>query len=439
MPARLLRLLAAAMLALSLLVLAACGSGPPVPAHPQRVPGVSKHEIRIGSSLALSGHAEYLGIQTLRGALSYIDYVNEHGGVHGRTIRVVAYDDAYDPTRCLVNTQRLIVSDDVFSLFCYVGTPTTLKVLPLIEQAKIPLVGTFTGANALRVPFNPLVVNVRASYYQETAAAVKHMVEDLGLSRIAVFYQYDAYGFDGLTGTELALKKYGLAPVARGSYIRGTLNIEDGLDKIMRSGAQAVVMIGTYDPCAVFIQEARKHGFDPLFYTVSFVGGEELGRRLPRDGDSLVILSQVVPPPAQVRPPQGGPHDPGYAALLARYYPADKPNFIGQEGYFNAQVLVEGLRRAGRDLTREGFLKAIESMEDFPLAESLSVSFSPTDHQGLDQVYFTRLTHGDFRLIENWDEVRRILAEKSGKAAKPADRVPPAQGTPPARAGKDGQ
>lgn len=393
-------------------LLTACGPGEPQQHRPQQPQGVSEKEIRIGSSLALSGHAEYLGIQTLRGALSYINYVNENGGVHGRLIRVIAYDDAYDPSRCLVNTQRLIIEDDVFSLFCYVGTPTTVKVLPLIEQARIPLVGMFTGANALRTPFNPWVINVRASYYQETEAAVAHMVENLGLSRIAVFYQYDAYGFDGLTGAELALQKYGLAPVARGSYIRGTMSIEEGLERIMRSGAQAVIMIGTYDPCAKFITEARKRGFDPLFYTVSFVGGEELGRRLQGEKDAQIVLSQVVPSPQQARPPAERPGEPDYMELLARYYPSDKPNYVGLEGYFNAMVLVEGLRRAGRDLSRERFIHAVEGMSNFPLAEALTISFSPTDHQGLDRIYFTRLQDGSFRMLDDWSGIAAAIASR---------------------------
>ncbi len=415
MPDKAVTALRVAILVALTLLFVACDSGKPQQNRPEHIPGVSDKEIRIGSSLALSGHAEYLGIQTLRGALSYIDYVNDNGGVHGRKIRVVAYDDAYDPSRCLVNTQRLIIEDDVFSLFCYVGTPTTVKVLPLIEQARIPLVGMFTGANALRAPFNPWVINVRASYYQETAAAVAHMVENLGLSRIAVFYQYDAYGFDGLTGAELALQKYGLAPVARGSYIRGTTNIEDGLERIMRSGAQAVVMIGTYEPCAKFITEARRRNFDPLFYTVSFVGGEELGRRLRNESNALVILSQVVPSPAQVRPPAETPEAPGYSELLARYYPSDRPNYVGLEGFFNAMVLVEGLKLAGRDLTREGFIRAVESMTSFPLAESVSTSFSPSDHQGLDRIYFTRLKDGTFGMLDDWGEIAAQMKRAPGK------------------------
>lgn len=374
-------------------------------------PGVTDDEIRIGASLALSGHAKYLGIQTLRGALSYLEHVNARGGVHGRKITLVAYDDAYDPPRCLANTQKLIIEDQVFALSCYVGTPTTVKIIPLIDQAAIPLVGMFTGANALREPFNRYLINVRASYYKETEEAVRHMVEDLGLSKIAVFYQYDAYGFDGLTGAELALKRYGLTPIAKGNYIRGTDHVDEGLEKIASSGAEAVVMIGTYEICAMFIHKARAMGFDPLFYNVSFVGAEELARRLAGEEQALVLMSQVVPPPtAELR---GESQDPiGYATLLKRYYPEDTPNYVGLEAYLNARVLVEALRRAGRDLTREKFIDAIESMWDYPLVHGVSVNFSPTDHQGLDQVYFTRLIGGSFAPIDDWSALRETLAKR---------------------------
>jgi len=368
--------------------------------------GVTDDTVTLGSSLALSGHASYLGTQTLRGALCYLNHVNDQGGVHGRKTKLVYYDDSYDPPRCLANTQRLIVEDQVFSLFCYVGTPTTVKILPLLEDARIPLLGMLTGANALREPFNRYIINIRASYYQETAAAVRHLVKDLGLTRIAVFYQYDAYGFDGLTGTELALKEYGLEPVARGSYVRGTLDVEEGLTKIMDSRAEAVVMIGTYDPCARFIQLAHQDGeFPPIFYTVSFVGAEELARRLGPGPGPLVIMSQVVPPTEGVgaRKFSGGAQE--YVELLARYFPEDKPNSVGLEGYYNARILVEGLRRAGRDLTRQAFIKAIESIHDYDLGPGQTVSFGPQSHQGMERVYFTRLTDGSFTLIESWPDV----------------------------------
>jgi ABC-type branched-subunit amino acid transport system substrate-binding protein len=151
------------------------------------VPGVTDTEIRIGSSLALSGHAGYLGTQVLQGALCYVNYVNEEGGVHGRKIKLIAYDDEYDPPRCLANTQKLIIEDKVFALFSYVGTPTSVKIIPLIEEAAIPLVGILSGANELREPFNRHIINIRASYYQETGAAVEHLVKDLDMKKSLYF------------------------------------------------------------------------------------------------------------------------------------------------------------------------------------------------------------------------------------------------------------
>jgi branched-chain amino acid transport system substrate-binding protein len=374
-------------------------------------PGVTAQEVVLGSSLALKGHASFLGTQTFRGAMCYLNHINDQGGVHGRHIKVVAYDDSYDPPMCIANTQKLIIDDQVFALFCYVGTPTTVKVLSLIEEARIPLLGMFTGANALREPFSRYLINVRASYYQETAAAVRHLVNDLGLRKIAVFYQYDAYGFDGLTGTELALKRFNLAPVAGGSYNRGTLDVQDGLNKIMSSGAEAVVMIGTYDPCAKFIRLAHERGFRPAFYLVSFVGADELARRLENQQGITVIMSQVVPPPDRHDPSPLLTGEVGYVTLLKRYYPDDQPNFVGFEGFINARVLVEGLQRAGADLTRDGFINAIESIRDLSLGLDINIAFSASDHQGLDRVYFTQLENGQFSLIKDWAEIKAQLNE----------------------------
>jgi branched-chain amino acid transport system substrate-binding protein len=394
---------------MAICVLSACTRSEDTVVSAEADQGVTEQEILLGSSLAIKGHASYLGTQTLRGFISYIEHINEKGGIHGRNIRVIVYDDSYDPPVCLANTQRLIVEDRVFALFSYVGTPTTLKILPLIDEARIPLLGMFTGANALREPLSRYIINVRASYYQETKAAVRHLIKDLDIGKIAVFYQYDSYGFDGLTGTELALKEFGLTPVARGSYARGTLDVEEGLSKIMASEAEAVVMIGTYEPCAKFIKLSNQSGFNPVFYTVSFVGAEELARRLDSNTDRVVIMSQVVPPPE-------GPDSSTllgstieYVELLKKYFPEDKPNFVGLEGYINARVLVEGLRRSGRDVTREGFIDAIESIEHYPLADRMVLSFSSSDHQGLDSVFFTRLEDGLFVLIKDWSHIKDVV------------------------------
>jgi ABC-type branched-subunit amino acid transport system substrate-binding protein len=367
---------------------------PPIP----KTSGITEKDILIGASLALEGHAGYLGTQTLHGAMAFIRHINDGGGVHGRRIRVVAYDDGYDPPRCVLNTQKLIIDDKVFALFCYVGTPTTVKIRPLVEEAQIPLVGMFTGAHALRAPLSRYLVNVRASYYQETGAMVNYLVEKRRFSRIAVFYQYDAYGFDGLRGTELALKAYGLFPVATGSYVRGTLDVEEGLSRIIDSGAEAVVMIGTYEPCSLFIRLARSTGFTPVFCNVSFVGADELSRRLGAEAEGIIV-TQVVPPPEPMASTNRLWGTEEYVERLRKYFPDDSPNFVSLEGYINAKVLVEGLRRAGPDLDRERFIDAIQQIQDLDLGIDNPLSFSPSDHQGLEKVYFTLFESGRFEWL----------------------------------------
>ena len=286
----------------------------------------------------------------------------------------------------------------MFCLFSYVGTPTTVRIIPLINEAEIPLLGMFTGANRLREPANPLLINVRASYYQEIEAAVTHIVRKRGLNRVAVFYQYDEYGFDGLRGTEIALKQYDLKPVAKGTYVRGTLDVEQGLDHIRHSGAQAVVMIGTYDSCAKFIRLAKEKNYSPLFYSVSFVGASELARRLGRIGQG-VLVTQVVPPPWAESTGRTLPGIQKYIDDLTAYYPDARPSFVGLEGHINARILAAALERAGRDLTRRKFISAIESIRSFDLGIEHTISFGRGDYQGLDRVYFTKIHKGRLVLI----------------------------------------
>ena len=367
---------------------------PPQPAHVV-APGVTHNEIVIGSSLALGGHASFLGTQYLHGAMCLIEQTNNDGGIHHRKIRVISYDDGYDPPRCVANTKKLIFKDEVFSLFCYVGTPTTLKIIDMVEENKIPLLGIFSGADKLRFPFRHYIFNVRSSYYQETNAVVRYFVEEKGLDRSAVVYQYDDYGFDGLKGTQIALEQYNLSPVAMGSFIRGTLDIEEALDKIQASRAQAVIMIGTYSPCAKFIKEAKARGFNPLFHNVSFVGADKLVQELGGAGEG-VLITQVVPPPTErVLLPACEQ----YTRLLAHYYPQDKPNFVSFEGFINARVLVEALRRAGRDITREGFIRALESIREHYVGIGAVINFGLRDHQGIDDVYLTEVRQGKLQLV----------------------------------------
>jgi len=365
--------------------------------------GITDSEIIIGSSSALTGHAGFLGTKYVHGSLAYINEINSKGGIQGRKIKLIAYDDQYDPVKTVANTQRLILDDKVFILFDYVGTPTSVRIIDIVEEAKIPLLGLFTGAEELRKPFRPHIFNVRASYYQETEAVVNHFVKKFGFRKIAVFYQDDAFGMAGLKGVEIALNKYDLKPVDTGTYVRGTEDVEKALSAIRGSAPEAVVMIGTYTPLAKFIKLYKTEGYDPYFHSVSFVGADAFASELSLKGintSDRIIVTQVVPDPYETSAIYlKTVHD--YRILTAKYFPEDTPNYVGLEGYVNAVILVKLLNDAGRDLTREKFIKTIESLNNYSAGVGIPATYGQDDHQAFDRVYLSYLNNSRFLLFES--------------------------------------
>src|ERR1700757_1057383 len=218
-----------------------------VAAFAEKQPGVSDKEVKLGSCSALDGPARFLGIQTVLGATAYLHYVNDQGGVHGRKVQLLAFDDGYDPTKAEACFSRL-KKEDVFAAGFFVGTPTAAKYVPLAQAEKLPVVGLFTGAQLLYEPMKHYIVNVRASYYDETREQVHNLWDVIGARKIAVIYQDDAFGKTVLDGVKLALTKYHSAPVATGSFARGSLDIEKGLADVEAAHPQAVVLVGPYSP-----------------------------------------------------------------------------------------------------------------------------------------------------------------------------------------------
>jgi ABC-type branched-subunit amino acid transport system substrate-binding protein len=192
---------------------------------------LSDTRIVLGQSAPFTGAAVQLGLQFHLGAQAYFETVNAKGGINGRTIEIKRLDDGYEPERCAANTRQLI-ADDVFALFGYIGTPTSLAALPLATTAKVPFFAPFTGAQALREPFNRYAIHVRASYFDETAAIVRQ-ITSTGIKKIAVFYQDDAYGKTGLDGVTRAMTAVGLEPVALGTVERNTIEVAQAVKAIM--------------------------------------------------------------------------------------------------------------------------------------------------------------------------------------------------------------
>lgn len=352
--------------------------------------GVTEREIVIGSSSALSGHASFLGIQYNHGALAWFNEVNSKGGVNGRKIRLIALDDAYDPPKTVDNTNELI--EKSFLLFNYIGTPTSVKIIKTVNDNKIPAFGFLTGAETLRTPFRKYMFHIRASYYAEVEGAIKYFVDKLGLSKVAVFYQNDAFGYAVLRGIQLALQSRNMEIVAVDTYIRGTMDIERAVNSIKDSGAEAVIMVGTYSPLAKFIDESTRLNFNPYFHTVSFVGSKAFGREIvKRDVNprhyKKILVTQVVPSPYDDKLESVKL----YHHTLKKYYPNDEPNYVSLEGFINARILVMALEKTGEKLTRKSFINTVESIDKFKTGIGKEISFAKTDHTGLEAIFYSYL------------------------------------------------
>ncbi len=347
----------------------------------------SDTKIILGQSAPFTGPAAQLGIQFFEGAKLYFDGVNAKGGVNGKTIELRKLDDGYEPERTATNTKQFI-SDGVFALFGYIGTPTSVVALPLATEAKIPFFAPFTGAQVLREPFNRYAVHVRASYFDETAAIVKQATS-VGIKKIAVFYQNDAYGKAGLEGVQRALKELNLQPAGLGTVERNSVDVKKAVVDIMAQQPESIVQIGAYKGCAAFIREARKAGFGGTFYNVSFVGTQALSQELGKDARGVVI-SQVMPFPFAANTPIVSEYQSAVQSVASTNKELTV-NYSSMEGFVAARVFTEALRRAGRNATREAFLNAVEGMQNVLLG-GFAVDFGAQKHTGSKYVDLTLLT-----------------------------------------------
>lgn len=345
--------------------------------------------IVFAQSAPFSGPSAQLGIQFHQGAKLYLEQVNAQGGIHKRPIEIVKLDDGYEPERCVDNTRKLL-KDDPLALFGYIGTPTSLAALPLATADRVPFFAPFTGAMALRQPFNRYAFHLRASYNDETELIVKQLTS-LGLSKIAVFHQNDAYGKAGLDGVELALRTRNMKAVGQATVERNSVQVAQAVKALVAARPDAIVQIGAYKACAAFIRAARAEGFGGTFFNVSFVGTQALADELGKDAAGVVV-SQVMPSPYNAARPITREFNDAVKKGGADY----QSNFSSMEGYLAAKVVVEALRRGPAKPTRDTLIASLESLTSESFG-GFNVSFSPTDHVASKFVELSMLT-GDGRV-----------------------------------------
>ncbi|WP_420403165.1 ABC transporter substrate-binding protein [Nisaea sp.] len=358
-------------------------------------PGVTADKIVFGQSAAFDGPAGALGTGMHQGLMAAFSAANKAGGVNGRMLEIVKYDDGYEPDQAIENTKKLIEQDKVFSIIGAVGTPTSRATQPIATEAKVPFVGPFTGAGFLRDSANSNVINVRATYDQETETWIKHLTEDLGISKIAILYQDDGFGRVGLAGVNKALEKRGMKLVAEGTYQRNTTAVKTALLAIRKAEPEAVVMVGAYKPLAEFIKLSKKLKLDPVFVTISFVGSRALAAELGDQGAGVVI-SQVVPFPWDSSIPLVAK----YTEDLKAYDASLEPGFVSLEGYMVGRLTVMALEKAGKDLSRESFLEAVYGTGTFDLGGA-KLEYGPGDNQGMGDVFLSVIqADGSFKSVE---------------------------------------
>ena len=382
----------------------------------------SPNEIVLGMSAAFSGPSRGLGSELYRGAKAYFNHVNDTGGVNGCKIVLKLYDDGYQPDPCVRNTMKLMLEDRVFLLFGYVGTPTVTRVLPLLKKfqdERVYLFFPFTGAQPQREPpYGDFAFNLRASYRQETAGLVENFLR-VGKKRIAVFYQADAYGRSGWAGVRAALAAHGEQMTGEATYRRGqrfTGAMRAQVEILQAASPDAVICIGSYAACAAFARDAVDLGLQVPIANLSFVGSENLLQLLTEGRDDAekytrhLVNSQVVPSYENTSIPAVRE----YRELMERYDPAvpeelvKEPyspfaqSFVSLEGFLDAKLMAEILRRMGGGHDRVKLEKAVFSVRNYDLGIGERVSFGPERRQGLQKVYYTVVEGGRFVTLDDW-------------------------------------
>ncbi len=340
--------------------------------------GVTDQSVSIGMTAPFSGPNGVYGQDMRTVILAYFRQINESGGIFGRRLELTALDDGYETERAVSNTRQLIAEKRVFAMLAsYGSSPTTSAMNEVFGVARVPLIGTISGADTLRQsprehPNNRYMFNVRASYADETEAIVNQLVS-LGFNKIAVFYQNDGFGKSGLDGVVAALKRHNLAPSAVASVERNSVDIAAAAQALAKDKPQAVVMVTLYKPTAAFVRAIRKTGLNPQLMTLSPVGADQLVQELGNESRGIGI-SQVMPHPWNSTEPLVR----DYQHLLGK---SGKYSYYGIEAFAMARVLVDALRKAGKEPTREKLISALENMHNHDLG-GYRVTFSANDRRG---------------------------------------------------------
>ncbi len=348
--------------------------------------GVSPTEIILGQSAAISGSGHVTGQSLSDGYLAYLQRVNSSGGVFGRKLKLITLDDGGSTAASLANTNTLINDYGVFALVGYTGQNTAVAALPIISEKAIPFLSPATGSEAVRTPFNRYVFHTRAGTDVEMEVITDH-AQRLGMKRIGLLYLIDDEKKSSVTALKSVGVKHKLELVASSAINRSSTSwnaVSTPIDEVLAAQPDAIVLTtGSAKTTALAVSVVRNKGFTGWIYTVSSAG-TEIARVMGGRGRGTV-MTQVTPRPDNV----GIATVSEYVDDLKKVNPAYTPSYASLEGYIAAKVAVEGFKRAGKALTRAGFITALESIRDFSISPGMAISFSPENHNGSQFVNVT--------------------------------------------------
>lgn len=341
--------------------------------------------IVLGQSGVYSGPLGAFAQENIAVINTYFESINAKGGIHGRKLKLIALDDGFDPKRTVENAKTLIEKEKAFALINVIGTANSAAIYPQLHQNGIPLVGPYSGATVLRDParFRYLFFT-RASYADETEKMVEQLTST-GVKDIAIVYQDDPFGKAGLQAANEALAKRKLKPVSVGAF--NIARLEETVaaaGTVLKGNPSAVIIASSGKGTTSFIREVLKRGQRPAFYCLSVTNPKQLWADLGQEAHGVVV-AQAAPSPWRATLPLVRE----YQQVVANAKLAAKEFSYGSlEGFIVAKVAVEALRRAGKDLTREKYLAALEGMQSHDLG-GYTIGYGPTDHSGSSYVDLT--------------------------------------------------
>ncbi len=360
--------------------------------------GVTKDKIVTGAWIAMSGALAYPGTSFMYATESYFKYINDQGGINGRKLEYVAYNDDYEPPKSVAAAKKLLEKDQVFMFVTPMGTGTTAAVRPIAEETKTIIFGPGSGSPMFTKPYNPLFFLTIINYYDQMFLVVDYLVKERGIKKISLFGAKGEIGQVTREGTVERLKKYGLEIAAYDDAGPTDVDVSAQFNKLRGAGAEAVIISATPKPATLMLQEMQKNNWKPTTVLYGPITDQVPG--MAKETAEGVLCIQMYPPPESNLPEIQKHRD------IMKKYANKEINTYTIWGYINAKIAAEVLRRLGKNVTTDNFVKEAEKLRNWDTGLGLKITFTSSNHDGSKMAYFTIVKGGKLEKFRDWMEIK---------------------------------